>query len=52
MSLPVRAEGGGVGFESVWAADHIVLPTQPTSQYPYTADGAFGGRITRRFWRR
>lgn len=30
-----------LGFESVWAADHIVLPTQPTSQYPYTADGSF-----------
>lgn len=30
-----------LGFESVWIGDHIVLPTQPTSQYPYTADGSF-----------
>jgi probable F420-dependent oxidoreductase len=30
-----------LGFESVWAADHIVLPTAGTNQYPYTADGSF-----------
>ncbi|MEK7814701.1 MAG: LLM class F420-dependent oxidoreductase, partial [Chloroflexota bacterium] len=30
-----------LGFESVLAGDHIVLPTSGTSQYPYTADGSF-----------
>lgn len=30
-----------LGFESVWAGDHIVLPTAKTTQYPYTADGSF-----------
>ena len=30
-----------LGYESVWAADHIVLPIEPTDQYPYTADGSF-----------
>ena len=30
-----------LGFESVWIGDHIVLPTAPTNQYPYTADGSF-----------
>jgi probable F420-dependent oxidoreductase len=30
-----------LGFESVWAADHIVLPTSGTNQYPYTEDGSF-----------
>ena len=30
-----------LGFESVLAGDHIVLPTEGTDQYPYTADGSF-----------
>ena len=30
-----------LGFESIWAPDHIVLPTAPTNQYPYSADGSF-----------
>ena len=30
-----------LGFESVWIGDHIVLPTAPTNQYPYTPDGSF-----------
>ena len=34
-----RAED--LGFESVMAGDHIVLPTSGTNQYPYTADGSF-----------
>ena len=30
-----------LGFESVLAGDHIVLPTEGTDQYPYTANGSF-----------
>ena len=30
-----------LGFDSVWAADHIVIPQQISSRYPYTATGAF-----------
>ena len=30
-----------LGFESVLVGDHIVLPTEGTDQYPYTADGSF-----------
>jgi probable F420-dependent oxidoreductase len=30
-----------LGFESVLAGDHVVLPTSGTQQYPYTADGSF-----------
>ena len=30
-----------LGFESVLAGDHIILPTGGTNQYPYTADGSF-----------
>ena len=34
-----------LGFESVLAGDHIVLPTGGTTQYPYTATGAFSGFV-------
>jgi probable F420-dependent oxidoreductase len=30
-----------LGFNSVWVTDHIVLPTQSRSPYPYSASGAF-----------
>ena len=30
-----------LGFDSIWVTDHIVMPTQITSQYPYSATGAF-----------
>ncbi len=30
-----------LGFESVMSGDHILLPTEGTNQYPYTADGSF-----------
>ena len=34
-----KVEDLGVG--SVWAPDHIVIPLDETSQYPYTHDGKF-----------
>jgi len=30
-----------LGFDSIWASDHIVLPTQSRSRYPYSCTGAF-----------
>lgn len=36
--LALQAEA--VGFDSVWFADHIVIPRQIRSIYPYAADGA------------
>ena len=30
-----------LGFESIWVGDHIVLPADSTSNYPYTRDGTF-----------
>jgi probable F420-dependent oxidoreductase len=30
-----------LGFDSVWAPDHIVIPVNETRQYPYTKDGSF-----------
>ena len=51
LSIPRLPDGPGLrrfvqraeqlGFESVLAGDHIILPTGGTSQYPYTADGSF-----------
>ena len=36
-SLAQRAED--LGFDSVWVSDHIILPRQVESFYPYAADG-------------
>ena len=36
-SLAQRAED--LGFDSVWVSDHIVMPRQIDSSYPYTSDG-------------
>ena len=51
LSIPRLPEADGIrrfvqraealGFESVMAGDHILLPTGGTNQYPYTADGSF-----------
>lgn len=30
-----------LGFDSVWAGDHIVIPVDIASRYPYTATGSF-----------
>ena len=37
----VAEQAEASGLDSVWAADHIVLPTSHTSTYPYSADGEF-----------
>src|SRR5438067_8433937 len=30
-----------LGFDSVWISDHVVVPQQISSAYPYSADGRF-----------
>ncbi len=30
-----------LGFESLWAGDHIAMPAAAQSRYPYTEDGSF-----------
>jgi probable F420-dependent oxidoreductase len=37
----VAEQAEAAGLDSVWAADHIVLPTGTTSPYPYSDDGEF-----------
>ena len=37
MSLAQRAED--LGFDSIWVSDHVILPREVESFYPYAADG-------------
>ena len=37
----VAEQADAAGLDSVWAADHVVLPTGSTSPYPYHVDGDF-----------
>jgi alkanesulfonate monooxygenase SsuD/methylene tetrahydromethanopterin reductase-like flavin-dependent oxidoreductase (luciferase family) len=30
-----------VGFDSIWLADHVVVPERIASSYPYSPDGRF-----------
>jgi probable F420-dependent oxidoreductase len=39
ITLARRVEA--LGFDSVWASDHVVIPTQIRSRYPYNATGDF-----------
>src|ERR1700733_6240268 len=36
-SVAMSAEAAG--FATLWAGEHVVLVDQPTSRYPYSADG-------------
>jgi probable F420-dependent oxidoreductase len=37
----VARHAEALGYHSLWAADHIVLPTQINSKYPYHPEGKF-----------
>ncbi len=37
----VAQQAEALGFHSLWVGDHIVLPTQLTSKYPYHPEGKF-----------
>ena len=37
----VAEQAESAGLDSVWAADHIVLPTGTSSYYPYDTEGQF-----------
>jgi probable F420-dependent oxidoreductase len=38
--VPIARRAEELGFESVWAAEHLVFPTKFESRYPYTESGA------------
>lgn len=40
VGLAVHAEK--VGFESVWTFEHVIVPVDYASRYPYSADGKMG----------
>jgi probable F420-dependent oxidoreductase len=42
-SLELCRKAESLGFDSVWAAEHVVRPTRIESAYPYTADGVMPG---------
>lgn len=44
-ALDICKKAESLGFESVWAAEHVVRPTAIDSPYPYTEDGVMPGEI-------
>jgi probable F420-dependent oxidoreductase len=38
-SLEICRKAESLGFDSVWGAEHVILPTKIDSRYPYTEDG-------------
>ena len=47
-TLAARAED--LGFDSVWVSDHVTIPTEIASTYPYGPPGSFTPEHTRNFW--
>src|SRR5205814_4947423 len=39
-----------LGFDSVWISDHVVVPQQISSAYPYSADGRFPTEPTKAYF--
>jgi probable F420-dependent oxidoreductase len=48
VGIAVRAEE--LGFDSVWVSDHVTIPVQITSMYPYGPPGSFNPDVTQNFW--
>jgi probable F420-dependent oxidoreductase len=46
--LAARAEA--LGFDSVWVSDHVVIPTDWTSEYPYGPPGTFTLESSRNYF--
>jgi probable F420-dependent oxidoreductase len=42
-SLELCKKAESLGFDSVWAAEHVIRPSRIDSAYPYTADGVMPG---------
>jgi probable F420-dependent oxidoreductase len=47
-TLAARAEE--LGFDSVWVSDHVTIPTEIASSYPYGPPGSFTPEHTKNFW--
>jgi len=46
--LTARAEARG--FDSVWVSDHVVMPTEWSSVYPYGPPGTFTLETSRNYF--
>lgn len=42
-ALELARHAERVGFDSVWGGEHVIRPTEISSAYPYTKDGAMPG---------
>jgi len=40
--IGIAQHAEGLGFDSVWLGDHVVIPKAITAKYPYTKDGSIG----------
>ncbi len=38
-----------IGFESAWTFEHVMVPVEYDSKYPYSKDGKMGGKSTNNF---
>ncbi|MDA0977727.1 MAG: LLM class F420-dependent oxidoreductase [Proteobacteria bacterium] len=38
-ALDICRRADSLGFESVWGGEHVIIPDEIVSKYPYTADG-------------
>jgi alkanesulfonate monooxygenase SsuD/methylene tetrahydromethanopterin reductase-like flavin-dependent oxidoreductase (luciferase family) len=43
LLVQVAQKAEALGYESVWIPEHLAVPVQITSRYPYSADGKFPG---------
>jgi probable F420-dependent oxidoreductase len=43
LLVQVAQKAEALGFESLWIPEHLAVPVQITSRYPYSADGKFPG---------
>jgi probable F420-dependent oxidoreductase len=43
LLVQVAQKAEALGFESAWIPEHLAVPVQITSRYPYSSDGKFPG---------
>ena len=46
MVLPVAEAADRLGFDSVWAIEHVVVPAGYRSTYPYDASGRLMAQVS------
>jgi probable F420-dependent oxidoreductase len=46
LVLRVAGEAERLGFHTVWVGDHVALPIEPTTPYPYGGGGLLAGQVS------